>query len=79
MRLLRVATFLLPLTLVPALATAGSKPAGTRIEFSAQAQRMAPNDLERATAFVEIAGTAHVVRAVGAAQNVDVGHAGSVR
>lgn len=52
-----MATFLLPLTLVPALATAGSKPAGTRIEFSAQAQRMAPNDLGRAAAFVEIAGT----------------------
>lgn len=45
------------LVLVAAPVLANTKPAGTRIEFTAQAQRMAPNDLGRATAFVEIAGS----------------------
>ncbi len=45
------------LVFLPALTYASGKTSGTRIEFSAQAQRMAPNDLGRATAFVEIAGT----------------------
>lgn len=38
-------------------AWANGKPTGTRIEFSAQGQRLAPNDLGRATAFVELSGT----------------------
>lgn len=49
-----VALMVPALTVSPAFAAA--KPQGTRIEFSAQAQRTAPNDMGYATAFVEIAG-----------------------
>lgn len=37
-------------------ATAATKTSGARIEFNAQAQRTAPNDMGYATAFVELSG-----------------------